>query len=102
MTIIGIAIWIGGVFYGRNGVHPIFLPKWLLLLCGIREHTQIGVHRFAVQIFGVAWIAWASVTTLITSSGGGQSKLFITGIIVLIALDGLFVVIVYLVHRISQ
>jgi hypothetical protein len=87
----GVIMWVLGYLYG-NRLQPrsICLPRWLLLLCGIRHGWQINYHRFAVQLFGLLVFVWATVAVLIARSREERINLFVYGFLSLFIMVGLF------------
>jgi hypothetical protein len=99
-----LAYWLGGVFlsamiWGLTYISKerppnlITAPRWMLLLCGIRQRKQIDYRKLEFQMFGNVLFVWLTILAIVVPSQTHRVTLYSLGVMIgtigLIPLDSI-------------
>ncbi len=76
ISFIGVVGWLLGYITRGDPSRMISVPRWILLLCGIRHETQIDHKKMSAQLFSFCLIMWSTILTIFVANENLWDKFF--------------------------
>ncbi len=75
-------LWGAGFIAANQPSHFVTVPRWILILCGIRQGKQADYRKLEVQMFGIVLFVWSTILTILVQSQKHRNDLFAWGFLV--------------------
>ena len=74
--------WVLG-YIDKGNQKSVTMPRWVLLLLGIKNQPKVGIRRLYEQLFGLLMFAWGTLVTIFVPFPEQRTLLVTLGMVTL-------------------